>query len=80
MDLLVCSRAELFLCSSVRCSCVVRTPWQAPTCLQGWIGAEPDVKQERYSTNENAELKRIRHGFEQEKQQTCNILNMISWR
>ena len=34
-------------------SCVAqRTPWQAATCLQRWIAGEPDVKQERHSTDE----------------------------
>ena len=27
-------------------------PWQAATCLQRWIAGEPDVKQERHSTDE----------------------------
>ena len=45
-----------WLCYS--CVEVVRIPWQAATCLQGWIGVEPDVKQERCSSrNGNAKLK-----------------------
>ena len=45
-----------WLCYS--CVEVVRIPWQAATCLQGWIGVEPDVKQERCSSrNGNTKLK-----------------------
>ena len=61
----LCALERSYFCALVFVVVVCSAdPWQAPTCLQGWIGAEPDVKQERYSTNENAELKRIRHGFQ----------------
>ena len=54
------------LCALLRCPSVAivlyylahelcvaqRMPWQAATCLQRWIAGEPDVKQERHSTDE----------------------------
>ena len=67
VTVVVCySRALQSLCVTVvvwrwlcySCVEVVRIPWQAATCLQGWIGVEPDVKQERCSSrNGNAKLK-----------------------